>query len=95
MRHKDIKIKSIVIAVITLFTALCLSSYLFAYSSHEGSHADLVCTDCHLTQPDPDMDTIDTVDFITTTLEDLCFACHSDITLLEQTNYCLNCHDQL
>ena len=93
MLNKNIKFKSIFIALTTLFIALCLSTLLFAFSSHEGSHAILACTDCHLTQPDPDMDSIDTVDYFTATLEDLCISCHSDNALLEQTNYCLNCHD--
>ena len=93
MVHRNKKFRNFFIVSVTFLTALCLSTLLFAYSTHDGSHADLTCTDCHLTQPDPATDTIDTVDFFTASIEDLCISCHSDDTLLEQTNYCLNCHD--
>lgn len=91
--NRNKQFKGIFVSFAAVITVLCLSSLLFGFSSHEGSHADLACTDCHLTQPDPVTDTIDTVDFFTDTLDDLCISCHTDNALLEQTNYCLNCHD--
>ncbi len=52
----------------------------------EGGHAALTCVDCHLYEPDPALDTVDTVTFVTATREDLCVSCHDTIPLREYTN---------
>ncbi|MEN8130581.1 MAG: hypothetical protein ABFS45_10400 [Pseudomonadota bacterium] len=68
--------------VVLFFT----SSAVVASHLLEGGHAGLACTDCHLYQPDPEIDTRETVTFVTTTREELCVSCHETLPLLEYTN---------
>lgn len=62
------------------------SSAIMASPILEGGHSELACTDCHLYQPDPALDTLETVSFVNATREELCVSCHETIPLLEYTN---------
>lgn len=52
----------------------------------EGGHAVLGCVDCHLYEPDPLLDTVETVSFVTATRAELCVSCHETMPLREFTN---------
>lgn len=62
------------------------SSPVLASSGPLGAHASLLCTDCHFNQPSPAVDAIDTVDFVTGTIDDLCISCHNEKPILEETH---------
>ncbi len=73
---------------VCLVISLCLYSGSAAQASPslEGGHATLICLDCHLYEPDPALDTVDTVTFVTATINDLCVSCHETKPLREFTN---------
>jgi len=52
----------------------------------DGGHAELGCVDCHLYEPDPLLDTAETVSFVTATRDELCVSCHATMPLREYTN---------
>ena len=62
-----------------LFSLLVILGVTFqsAFAYHPGAHGTLVCTQCHLTTPDPVVDTADTVDFIAQPDGQLCAMCHT------------------
>lgn len=71
---------------LALVLSLFPVSNVLASPALEGGHATLGCVDCHLTEPDPALDTVDTVSFVTATLDELCVSCHETIPLREFTN---------
>lgn len=65
---------AVLFAVLLASIAGPLSS-AFAYP---GAHHTLACTDCHLIEPDPAVDTAETVTFLAPNAEELCLGCHDD-----------------
>ena len=79
----------------TVYLSLCVTTLaLFAVqptvTGSPGNHLTLACTDCHLVEPDPQIDTIDTVTFVNADREGLCFGCHEDMHYLIVVNSPVN-----
>ncbi|MFC1855841.1 hypothetical protein ACFL2A_04810, partial [Thermodesulfobacteriota bacterium] len=71
--------RNLLLTVSFLFSLLIIlgatPSVSFAY--HGNSHDQFTCTDCHLTAPDPAVDTSSTVNFVADQHYDLCITCHA------------------